>query len=300
MVDVSREDEHARAVGDGLYVYCIVPGAHVCEWPGAGLDGAHVFTVASSDLSAVVHACSAEPYAGRDEQVRAWVSTHAAVVELAWERWGTVVPMGFDVIVKAAAGRTARENVLAWLADNRERLHAKLEELEGCQEYGVQVVMDWKRALEAMSRSSEKALALGREMAGKPEGIRYLYRERIERVLRAEAESAASAACRDCCERISRLARSVRVSKPRSLGEDRQMFLNLAVLVRADRVAELGDELDRVAASSEIVEVRFTGPWPPYSFAGIRGEDSSDPPPGAGCGEGAAEPRSNTNRAGRI
>jgi hypothetical protein len=42
--------------------------------------------------------------------------------------------------------------------------------------------------------------------------------------------------------------------------------VNLSVLAPRERVAELGAVL--VGFQAEGVEVRFTGPWPPYSFVG--------------------------------
>ena len=53
------------------------------------------------------------------------------------------------------------------------------------------------------------------------------------------------------------------------------MVLNLSLLVARLAVAPIGEYLERVSQEPG-VEVRFTGPWPPYSFAGSFGtvEDS--------------------------
>ena len=45
---------------------------------------------------------------------------------------------------------------------------------------------------------------------------------------------------------------------------DRQMILNLSVLVPRERVSDLGAVL--TGFQRDGIEVRFTGPWPPYSF----------------------------------
>jgi hypothetical protein len=47
----------------------------------------------------------------------------------------------------------------------------------------------------------------------------------------------------------------------------------VAVLVRAEHESTVGDRLEDLA-SRPGVEVRFTGPWPPYSFAPSFGGES--------------------------
>ena len=48
------------------------------------------------------------------------------------------------------------------------------------------------------------------------------------------------------------------------------MILNLSLLLRRDAIPRLGDYLETVS-QEQAVEVRFTGPWPPYSFTGAFG-----------------------------
>lgn len=252
---------------DALYLYCVVPGVDDCEWPGAGIDGACVFAVSSGEVSVLSHACRPRPYTGGDDEVRPRVATHATVVEKAWEHWGTVVPMGFDVIIKACEGRTAHDNAVLWLQDNQSYLLAKLEEFRGRAEFQVQMLLDRGKVIDMLWRTNKRVLVLAEEMAGKPEGIRYFYRERIEKALKDEMEAIASAAYRDYSERILGLVSAVCVNRLKGDGSEKQMILNLSVLVLVSDVERLGDELERIA-SDQAVEVRFTGPWPPYSFVG--------------------------------
>ena len=46
-----------------------------------------------------------------------------------------------------------------------------------------------------------------------------------------------------------------------------QMIMNLSCLVYKDSHTELGEELGKIN-QLEGFSVRFTGPWPPYSFVG--------------------------------
>jgi hypothetical protein len=62
---------------------------------------------------------------------------------------------------------------------------------------------------------------------------------------------------------------------------DRQMIVNLSVLTPRERVAELGAVL--AGFQAEGVEVRFTGPWPPYSFVGPTQSEAASKPEASVC-----------------
>ncbi|HEX7474725.1 MAG TPA: GvpL/GvpF family gas vesicle protein, partial [Dehalococcoidales bacterium] len=49
------------------------------------------------------------------------------------------------------------------------------------------------------------------------------------------------------------------------LDSDEVMLLNLSCLVAKDKVAGLGEELEKIN-NMEGFSVHFSGPWPPYSF----------------------------------
>jgi hypothetical protein len=54
--------------------------------------------------------------------------------------------------------------------------------------------------------------------------------------------------------------------------DDGRTRRTLTVLARASRESELGETLESLADQPG-VEIRFTGPWPPYSFAPSFGGD---------------------------
>jgi hypothetical protein len=57
----------------------------------------------------------------------------------------------------------------------------------------------------------------------------------------------------------------LRVEKTKRTGHDSRMIMNLSCLVDRDKSTELGEELESID-KMEGFSVRFTGPWPPYSF----------------------------------
>jgi hypothetical protein len=87
--------------------------------------------------------------------------------------------------------------------------------------------------------------------------------QKIERALRQALTARAEEDYRACFREITALFPEVCVNELKKV-PDRQMILNLSVLVPRERVSALGAVL--TGFQSEGIEVRFTGPWPPYSF----------------------------------
>jgi len=55
------------------------------------------------------------------------------------------------------------------------------------------------------------------------------------------------------------------VEKTKKTEKDKVMLINLSCLVAKEKVDSLGEELEKIN-NMEGFTVRFTGPWPPYSF----------------------------------
>ena len=90
----SREQE-------GLYVYCIGRLAEVGSLGAIGIDGREVTAIGFDHICVAVHTCNAQPYESPDpEMVASWVVAHHRVVDAAWSRYGTVLPLTFNTIIK--------------------------------------------------------------------------------------------------------------------------------------------------------------------------------------------------------
>lgn len=257
--------EDAAATQDlvARYVYCVVLG-EVGDWELRGLDERPVRGISAAGLTALVHDCPAAPYQGDDEErVKVWVLAHGDVVDAAWERTGTVLPMSFDRIVRPEAGVDADAQVARWLTAEADGFRAMLERLRGKVELGVQLLWEPRVIAEAVAASDAQVQALQAEMAGKSKGAAYFSQQKIERALRQALTARAEEDYRACFRQITALFPEVCVNELKKL-PDRKMILNLSVLVPRERVSELGALL--TGFQSEGVEVRFTGPWPPYSF----------------------------------
>ena len=245
------------------YIYCVLPG-EVRDWDLAGLDEQPVRAICAAGLTALVHDCPAEPYQGEDDQVKAWVLAHGDVVDAAWERLGTVLPMSFDRIVRPGDDDgDADEQVARWLSEEADGFRAALERLRGKVELGVQLLWDSRVVAESVAAHDAEISALQAELAGKSKGAAYFIQQKIERALRRALTERAESDYRACFRQITAHFPDVCVNEVKKL-PDRQMILNISVLTGREQVSELGALI--AGFQGEGVEVRFTGPWPPYSF----------------------------------
>lgn len=196
--------------------------------------------------------------------VQDWVLAHHRVVDAAWKRWGTVLPVSFNTVIVAGAA-SADENVRAWLESEEALLQARLRGLLGKAEYGVQVFWDLARVSAAAVEDAPAIRGLREEIATQPRGLAYFRRHRLERLLREEIERRVAHECERLLQRIRRRAEDVRVEGIPPGADESRMVLNLSCLVAATRAGELEDEVSEIGRIDGC-SVRLVGPLPPYSF----------------------------------
>ncbi len=252
--------------GEALYLYCVGDSAIEGSLGNIGIEQNMVYSIPYRDISAVVHKCLSEPYQSNDEEtVKEWVLAHQRVVDVAWERFGTVLPSGFDTIIKGNGTVSAEENLKKWLEENYEKLKDNLERVKGKAEVGVQIFLDRKVVAHALMKASEEMKGLNEEMKEKTPGMAYFYMQKIQRALKRELEGKADEYFKDSYGRIKKYADAMRIEKTKKTEGDRQMIMNLSLLIQKDKIKLLGEELTKIKEAKG-VETRFTGPWPPYSF----------------------------------
>jgi len=252
---------------DGLYVYCVARGDGNRLLGPIGLGGQIVYTVGSGDIRAVVHNCQAKPYQSQDPQVvQGWVVAHQNVVLAAAEAFGTVLPMAFDMIVRGAPGGGAVAALRDWLDERRDRFTRLLDRLAGKAEYGVQVLWDRQVIAARLVQSDEELRRMQTEAHERPKGLAHLLGQRLAKAIRTAMEKQADLFAQDFYARIRRRVEDVRVDKLKKVDGGKQMLLNLSCLMQQGS-GELGRVLDELQQTKGI-SVRFTGPWPPYSFVG--------------------------------
>jgi len=264
----SMDEVETLITGQGRYLYCVANSGERVSLGPIGIDGSNVYTIPYQNICAVVHKCPAEPYQSTErEMVNSWVLAHQKVVDEAWERWGTVLPLGFDTIVMDKDGVGPEKNVRNWLRNDYDNLKSKLEKVRGKAEYGIQIFWEPHVIAQSLAKTSPEISELEEEMKSKSRGVAYLYKQKLENALKREVEAKADQCFRDFYERIRRHIDNIVVEKTKPGDQNTQMIMNLSCLLARDKTAELGEELEKIN-SMEGFSVRFTGPWPPYSFVG--------------------------------
>lgn len=250
---------------EGRYVYCVAQGDEEISLGAIGIEGHEVYTIVHNDLCALIHDCPTQPYQSADAEVAtAWVLAHHLVVEAAWKRWGTVLPLTFNTIITATE-RSAEENLVQWLETEYDSLKGRLETLTGKAEYGVQVSWDPAVVARKVAEASTEIKKLEEEIGSKPRGLAYMYRQKLEKLLKKEMEVRAEKEFKDLYGRLSRCMDDIHVEKTKKAERERQMLMNLSCLVSAERYPDLEAELE-VISQMEGYFVRLAGPLPPYSF----------------------------------
>jgi hypothetical protein len=251
----------------GLYLYGIVDGGETVHFGNIGIDGNKVYTIPFADLSAVVHDCTAKPYQSDDpEKVKQWVLTHQQVLDGAAEKFGTVIPMGFDTIICGKEDADPKTNMEKWIEADYDNLILKMSKIRDKAEYGVQIFWETKTMAHMISQESVEINRLRAEIKAKPRGIAYMVRQKLEELLKNEMANRADQCFQEFYEKIKVYVEDLRVEKTKKAeDEGRQMLLNLSCLLPKNQSEELGEVLEEID-NREGFSVRFTGPWPPYSF----------------------------------
>lgn len=262
---VSPEERVFDSKNPARYLYGVVEGQENVLFGPIGIEEAEVYTVSYDGLLAIVHDCPPEPYESKDEeQVKKWLFTQQKVLDMAYEKFGTVLPMGFNTIIKTE-GQHPSQIVRRWLAEESTKLREIIAKVRGRDEYGIQVFVDDETLKRSALDEDPEFQKLKKEVESKPEGVRYMYRQRLENVAKEALEGLAERCFREVYEAVSAVSVNVQVEKVKKPEDGLRMIINLSCLVEKEKAEELGHILAEFN-SREGFLVRFTGPWPPYSF----------------------------------
>ncbi|MBI2957835.1 MAG: GvpL/GvpF family gas vesicle protein [Chloroflexi bacterium] len=261
------QTESVATGADCCYVYCVVsPCAEAAGPAFSGIEERHVFGITHRDLCALAHECPLQPYQSSDTATAsAWVLAHHRVVEEAWQRYGSVLPLTFNTIVTPSSTGNARERVESWLKAEYDSLHKKLLGLTGKAEYGVQVFWDTALVARTISEHDSEIASLQHEIAAMPRGTAYMYRQKLGTLVKKRLETQAESEFKELYERISRCSTKVHTERIKDSGTGNQMLMNLSCLVDPGKGNDLKAELDTIGRK-EGFSVRMVGPMPPYSF----------------------------------
>ncbi|WP_040790005.1 GvpL/GvpF family gas vesicle protein [Nocardia paucivorans] len=258
--------------GLGVWLYAVTTADAATELGElTGVAGEPVRAVVSGSLAAIVGSVPLEIYG--EQPLR----RHLEDLD-----WLAGTAQAHDIVVSALVGRgpTAPlrlatvflddERVRALLRERRSDFEAALTLVTGRAEWGVKVYGD--RA--ALTAAVAEARA-GNDGTAKGTGAAYLARRRAQLSARETVE-------RDAAQRadlihtrlIQHAVAGLRqaLTDPALSGRRDWMLLNGTYLVDDERADDFAATVDALGAEFPGVRLELTGPWPPYSFAGVEHE----------------------------
>ncbi|MDS0474877.1 gas vesicle protein GvpL [Natrinema sp. 1APR25-10V2] len=291
--DATPDPAETPEIDEGRYLYCLVRADEDAEFETSGVDGEPVSIVVEDGIGAVVHACDGIYDSANLAQIRRWLVRHQTVVDEAGRAFGTPIPFQFDTILRGDDDR-----VREWLREEEGTLERALSGLAGHWEYRVEVVEIDPISDEALIEHDERLRELDEQIGDSEEGTAFLLEKRFDQRLTELRAARRDSVTADLEERLAAEAREVhalerspsaQLSDELAAGSggdasDGETLCRLTLLAHEDDEEAIGSILDDVAANDGL-EVRFTGPWPPYTFAPELG--------GGGDGTSAANDHAN-------
>ncbi|WP_265111927.1 gas vesicle protein GvpL [Halosolutus halophilus] len=282
-VETAADHEELPEIDDGRYLYCVVRADDDATLETTGVDGEPVSVVAEDGIGAIVHECDSIYDSADLTQVRRWLVRHQTVVDEAGEAFGTPIPFQFDTILRADD-----DGVREWLRDEYETLETALSELEGHWEYRVEVVETDPISDDALIDRDERLADLDAQIDDSGEGTAFLLEKKFDQRLTELRTARRESLTTDLQARLDEHAREVHalersptaslsddVTGAGEAGTDGETLCRLTLLAHEDDEEAIGSVLDDVAATDGLT-VRFTGPWPPYTFAPELGGDDEE------------------------
>jgi arsenate reductase-like glutaredoxin family protein len=262
------------AVDTGRYLYCFVdlterePGESAVDLAGIEDEPVSLVTGQRGSLGALVHARN-EPFDSTDlTKLRDWLLAHQQVVDAAGDQFGTPLPVRFDTVIEGDD-----EDVAAWLDGHANQITDAFGEVSGCWEYRVTLSWD-STEFEAEQQALDPELSeIQHRIEQSGDGTAFLLEKQFDqrlRELRRQRETTLEESLveqlRSHSEQLTE--RPIQSDAAASLGIelDSDAVAQIALLATPESESALGSALDEMTETPG-VDVRFTGPWPPYTFA---------------------------------
>jgi len=224
----------------GLYLFCFTPPGYCPGADLAELHGDSVSCVTVPGLTVWAEAAEAAPRASADA-----IRRHDAIVRAAWKLAPACLPVRFGQWLPGLEPLEAR------LEEQRAELERALARVEGADEYGV-------RISDPLTSTKPAQPEDPRPTTGRA------YLEWVREKVRAQDEHD------QLGDDLSReleawLAGSIRAQRSDRLSPGHGL-VSLSHLVERERSGEYQAKLEQFRAAHPLVDMRTTGPWPPYSF----------------------------------
>lgn len=231
-----------------------------------GVAGEAVRVVHSTDLAAVVGSVDLDEFGEgplrRHLEDLDWLAATARAHERVVS---AVLRCGPTIPLRLATLYLDDDRIRSLLEVGHEKFCTTLRSVAGRSEWGVKGYGDAR----ALAQTSPEKQA---EPSPAGKGTAYLLRRRAELTAQQNVERRAAAEADDLhAALLQRAVDGLRrpVTDPVLSGKRAWMIFNGTYLVDDDRVDDFTTFVTTLDAEREGITVELTGPWPPYSFAGI-------------------------------
>ncbi len=270
----------------GWYLYGItraVPGARddISASASTSADGYEepTETISSGELLAIVRRVpladfSAEALRANAEDP-AWIETvarrHNAVIE-AVHRTRSILPAKFGCVYASA------DDVQTALREEHETLLARLNWIDGCDEWGVRLYGDVASIRQRADAEQESVQRLRQELATASPGRAYFLQRKLADEVANAADHLLGNLVTQAHEHFARQARAGHVSRQIAgahIDQDAESIeiLRAAFLVPHEAADAFIEDVRHFSESQPGLWCEYSGPWPPYSFAAHPEED---------------------------
>ena len=262
------EEKHAESISNGRYVYCLVRATDQSEQINVtGIGDSEITIIEHRDIGAIVHHCE-ELYDTDDlTQLKQWLLAHQRVVDEANQSYGTPLPIRFDTIFEGGDSSVER-----WIESHYDRLREELSGLKNRSEYRVHLFSVPSKFEKQIKTEDAELQRLQQRQQDSAAGKRFLLEKKYDNRLRELKQGRQSELKNELLENISPLVEEIVEQESQSslqggtVPEDKERITRIAVLADESQETALGDQLDEFVERDGI-EIRFTGPWAPYTFA---------------------------------
>jgi hypothetical protein len=244
------------APGAGKYVYCIIRSRQPLRFGriGIGSQPSEVHTIGHRDLAAVVSDTPLEVYDPTRENVLAHERVNEAVM-----RDHTVIPMSFGTVFKTA------QDIEELLRSAYEAFRDVLIKMESKVEFGLKVLWEPNEIIRRIEKQDENLRRLSQEISDR-RGSTYFARMQYGRLVDNLLQERSALLVAEIFAALRPVAIASRSNKP--IGD--KMILNAAFLVDRRGEPEFDARVKEIGERHPELQIRYTGPWPPYNFVNIR------------------------------
>lgn len=263
-----------RTISDGRYLYCVVDttSSEPATLSTTGVDGNPVYVVEANGVGAVVHDCETVYESESIEQMKRWLLAHQQVVDAAGSAHGTPLPMRFDTVLEGGDASLER-----WLESHDESIRDELASFAGVWEYRINLLWDSAPFEETIVDKDDRLRELRQRKQQSGAGKTFLLEKQYDHRLRELRRKRQAELAEQLEEAIAPVVNALVEQDTNTplydehSSVEKERIVRFAVLADEDDETALGDQLDTIV-EHEGVEIRFTGPWPPYTFAPNIGE----------------------------